>query len=42
MDESERRKKVIEAGQTDLTRWSDAKQLEPAWEARAVVAADFI
>ncbi len=42
MDESERRKKTIEAGQTDLTRWSDPKQLEPAWEARAVMAADFI
>lgn len=42
MDESQRRKHVIEAGQTDLTRWSDAKQLEPAWEARAVMAADFI
>jgi hypothetical protein len=42
MDESERRKQTIEAGQTDLTRWSDPKQLEPAWEARAVMAADFI
>ncbi|MBL8780730.1 MAG: hypothetical protein JNL06_07270 [Alphaproteobacteria bacterium] len=42
MDESERRKHTIEAGQTDLTRWSDPKQLEPAWEARAVMTADFI
>jgi len=42
MDESERRKQTIEAGQTDLTRWADPKQLEPAWEARAVMAADFI
>jgi hypothetical protein len=42
MDEAQRRKQVIEAGQTDLTRWSDPKQLEPAWEGRAVVAADFI
>lgn len=42
MDETNRRKHVIETGQTDLTRWSDAKQLEPAWEARAVVASDFI
>src|SRR5262245_59334116 len=42
MDEIERRKQVISRGQTDMTRWSDAKQLEPAWEARAVVAADHI
>ena len=42
MDETERRKQVIEARQTDVARWSDPKQLEPAWEARAVMAADFI
>jgi hypothetical protein len=42
MDESERRKQTIETGQTDLTRWSDPRQLEPAWEARSVMAADFI
>ncbi len=42
MDEAQRRKQVIEAGQTDLTRWSDPKQLEPAWEARAMTAANFI
>lgn len=42
MDETQRRKQVIEARQTDVARWSDPKQLEPAWEARAVVAADLI
>jgi hypothetical protein len=42
MDEALRRKQVIEAGKTDLARWSDPKQLEPAWEARAMTAANFI
>ncbi len=42
MNESERRKQVIENRETDLARWSDARQLEPAWEARAVTAADFV
>ncbi|MCE9522223.1 MAG: class I SAM-dependent methyltransferase [Alphaproteobacteria bacterium] len=42
MDEIQRRKQVIETRQTDVTRWSDAKQLEPAWEARAVMAGDFV
>jgi hypothetical protein len=42
MDEILRRKQVIEALQTDLARWSDPKQLEAAWEARAVVAGDWI
>ncbi len=42
MDESERRKQVIEARQSDLTRWADPRQLEPAWEARAMMAADSI
>ena len=42
MDETQRRKQAIQAGETDLTRWSDAKQLEPAWEARSVMTADFI
>ena len=42
MDEFQRRKQTIEARQTDVARWSDPKQLEPAWEARAVMAADFI
>lgn len=42
MDEAQRRKQTIEAGQTDVARWSDPKQLEPAWEARAITAAAFI
>lgn len=42
MDETERRKQVIESRRTDVARWSDPKQLEPAWEARAVAAADLI
>lgn len=42
MDETERRKAVITARETDLVRWSDPKQLEAAWEARAVVAAQLI
>ena len=42
MDETRRRKQLIEARETDVTRWSDPKQLEPAWEARAVAAADLI
>ncbi len=42
MDETRRRKQIIEARETDFTRWSDPKQLEPAWEARAVMAADLI
>ncbi|MFM9862418.1 MAG: hypothetical protein ACKVRO_02325 [Micropepsaceae bacterium] len=42
MDEAQRRRETIEAGQTDIARWSDPKQLEPAWEARAVTAAAFV
>lgn len=42
MDEADRRKRVIDARQTDLGRWSDARQLEPQWEARAIVAANFV
>jgi len=42
MDEIQRRKQVIETRQTDVTRWSDPKQLEPAWEARAVAAGDWV
>ncbi len=42
MDEAQRRKQTIEAGQTDIARWSDPKQLEPAWEARAATAATFV
>jgi len=42
MSETERRKQVIEARQTDVARWSDPKQLESSWEARSVLAADLI
>jgi hypothetical protein len=42
MNEAERRKQVIEAGETDIARWSDPSQLEAAWEARAAAAATFI
>lgn len=42
MDETQRRRQLIDERQTDLARWSNPKQLEPAWEARAVVAADHI
>ncbi len=42
MDEALRRKQTIAAGQTDIARWSDPKQLEPAWEARAATAAAFV
>lgn len=42
MDEALRRKQIIAAGETDLARWSDPKQLEPAWEGRAMTAANFI
>ena len=41
-NESERRKSVIRAGRTDITRWADLSQLEAAWEGRARFAADFI
>lgn len=42
MDETERRKNVIQNKETDLTRWSDVKNLEAAWERRSILAADFI
>lgn len=42
MDEIERRKTVIAARETDVVRWGDPKQLEAAWEARAVIAAQLI
>jgi hypothetical protein len=41
-NESDRRKRVIASGQSDLTRWSDPAQLEPAWEARALAAGDIV
>jgi len=42
MDEAERRRQAIAAGRTDLGRWGDPAQLEPAWAARARLAADFV
>lgn len=42
MSETDRRKQVIEARETDLRRWADPAQLEAAWEARSRLAADFI
>lgn len=38
-DEVSRRKAVIEAGATDYERWSDPRNLEAAWNARAARAA---
>lgn len=40
--ESQRRKRVIAAGQTDYARWNDASQLAPAWDRRAELAASLI
>lgn len=40
--EVERRKQVIASGKTDFDRWSDSRQLEAAWEARAKYASNFI
>src|SRR5580658_4545326 len=42
MDEIARRKLVISKGETDVARWADPGQLEAAWEARAVAAADLV
>lgn len=42
MSEVDRRKRVVEAGHTDMVRWSDPSQLEAAWRSRALFAADFI
>lgn len=42
MSEVERRKAVISAGQTDVERWADPRQLEDAWEPRAALASDLI
>ena len=41
-DELNRRKRVIVEQRTDVRRWSDPAQLEPAWNARAKVASQFI
>jgi tetratricopeptide (TPR) repeat protein len=40
--EVRRRKSVIAKHATDLARWSDDRQLDPAWERRAALAADHI
>lgn len=40
--EIDRRKKCVESGVTDVERWSNPAALEAAWEARSVVAAQFI
>ena len=37
--ETERRREVISAGGTDRQRWEDARQLDPAWDGRAQIAA---
>ena len=41
-NESDRRKKVVQTGLTDIVRWADPGQLEAAWRARARFAADFV
>ena len=41
-DEADRRKQVIKEGRTDVARWANPAQLETAWDARALIAADFI
>jgi hypothetical protein len=42
LDETERRKRVIASGRTDLERWSDPARLEAMWQARSVAAADSV
>ncbi len=42
MDEAERRKRVVAAGQTDLERWADPARLEAMWQARSALAADLV
>ncbi|MBS1229384.1 MAG: hypothetical protein H6R17_2661 [Proteobacteria bacterium] len=42
LDESMRRKRVIVEQRTDVLRWSDREQLEPAWNARAKLVSQFI
>ena len=41
-EEGDRRRQVTGRRETDIERWSDARQLDPAWEKRAVMAADFV
>jgi tetratricopeptide (TPR) repeat protein len=40
--ETNRRRRTIESHQTDVERWSDEKQLEKSWDARAQRAADYV
>jgi Flp pilus assembly protein TadD len=40
--EGTRRKRVVAQRATDLVRWSDERQLDPAWERRAALAADHV
>ena len=40
--EIDKRKAVINARETDVVRWSDPSQLEPSWQARSKLAAQFI
>ena len=42
ISESERRKLVIAEEQTDVLRWADHRQLEAAWNVRAMFASQFI
>ena len=41
-NEIDRRKQVIKDQRSDVERWANPAQLEAAWEARAVFAADFV
>ncbi|MFO1361145.1 MAG: tetratricopeptide repeat protein [Burkholderiales bacterium] len=40
--EAERRRSVVARRETDRARWSDERQLDPAWERRAALAADHV
>jgi hypothetical protein len=40
--ESERRKAVIAAGETDRSRWEDPSQLQPSWDQRARLAVAYV
>lgn len=42
LDEAGRRKAIIRAGKTDLARWRNPGNLEPAWAHRAIKAAAWI
>ena len=42
LDESMRRKRVIFEQRTDVQRWSDREQLEPAWNVRAKDVSQFV